>query len=78
MKSAGEYKVTTDFDNGLIRQTVSYDGRAFVQMVLDVRERQIREALIAMGWTPPGPDIAGASPDATRDTSPSAGGDTET
>lgn len=53
MKAGREYKVTTDFDNNLIRQTVAYDGRAFVQMVMDLRERQIREALIALGWTPP-------------------------
>lgn len=70
------YKVTTDFDNGLIRQTVSYDGTAFVQMVLDTRERQVRDALIAMGWTPPGPDIAATPPDSTGDTSPPAGGAT--
>jgi hypothetical protein len=36
--------------------------------------RAIRDALLAMGWTPPGPDIAATSPDSTGDTFPPAGG----
>lgn len=70
---ARKYCVTTDFDFHRINQTLDLGGY-YVRMAFDTRERQIRDALVEMGWTPPGADIAGDPDDATGDTSPSPGG----
>lgn len=70
---ARKYCVTTDFDLHRINQTLDLGGY-YVRMAFDTREQQTRDALVEMGWTPPGADIAGDADDATGDTSPSAGG----
>jgi hypothetical protein len=49
--------VTTSFKGGLVEQTLFEisSGRAqeVTRWVMNTREHAIREALIAMGWTPP-------------------------
>ncbi len=57
------YKVTTEpSPNGVIVQSVDIDAdcEAFIspldkvtKWIIDTRDKQIRDALIALGWTPP-------------------------
>jgi hypothetical protein len=52
---------------GLIEQTI--DMASVIQRrVMNVSDQQIHDALVAMGWTPPGPDIAGKSSGEMHDT----------
>lgn len=46
---------TVDMVNGVIRQRMDYPGGldAVELQVVDTKEAQFREALIALGWTPP-------------------------
>lgn len=74
---ARKYFLTTDYDQFVITQTLDFAGYK-IRSVMDTREDHIRRALVAMGWTPPGADIAATPPDSTGDTSSSAGGGTET
>lgn len=57
-----EYRVRTEVkENGKIEQTVEHMGHDTVRNVIlhrivDTEEKQIKEALIALGWTPPNKD----------------------
>ena len=48
---------TTFWESGKIAQMVYYEGddgvRPIWESVTNTQEQQIRDALIAMGWTPP-------------------------
>jgi len=56
---------TTPHPNGLIVQKVDFDHFGFVQetqrRMMDTMDAQVREALIALGWTPPTAKPAGAN-----------------
>jgi hypothetical protein len=54
-KSYYDHKVTVETlftDAGLIEQTIDIAG-SIHRRVLNTQEEQIRQALIALGWTPP-------------------------
>lgn len=62
-KIQGPYgiQLTTDFHaNGVIEQSVTDITGQIFRTVLDTRERHVREALEALGWTPPGSKAAQA------------------
>ena len=57
-KKIDGYTINTAWNqSGLIEQTVDWGmgdlHRQLVRQVMDTKESQIREALIALGWTPP-------------------------
>jgi len=51
----------TNFNNGLIEQSLKASLGGTTQTIatwaVNVRERHIRDALVAMGWTPPNDDV---------------------
>lgn len=70
MKEMSEYSrtvtVTTQFDHDILIQSVNIGQDLVERIAFDVvklKEQGIRDALIAMGWTPP-PDNAPIEPDA--------------
>lgn len=71
------YGLTITHDDRMIRSTLNLGGQ-IIQQVIDTQDRAIREALFAMGWRPPGADIADDPGDSTGDTSPSVRGTTKT
>lgn len=59
MSSIGEVTIKTRFNADMIEQEIRLgdpEGQraAFVRYIADLRERELRNALIALGWTPPG------------------------
>ncbi len=59
-------KVTTQFNHDILIQSVSIGQDIIERTAFDVvklKERGIRDALIAMGWTPP-PNDEAIEPDA--------------
>lgn len=70
---ARKYCVTTDFDLYRINQSLDLGGY-YVRFTMDTREQQVRDALIEMGWTPPGADIADDVVHTQEDTSRAPGG----
>ena len=39
--------------DSVLEQSLEFGGQQMVRWVMDAREKQIQEALIQMGWTPP-------------------------
>jgi hypothetical protein len=55
----GEIKIETKFDSSMIHQRVYSLGdentiHSIMDEVMKLRDEGVREALIALGWTPPG------------------------
>ncbi len=49
-----EIKVETYWNtDGVITQDLIYPYDVTMRHIMDIREQQIRDALIALGWTPP-------------------------
>ena len=65
LPGSGEYAVNTtwkvdtsiDWDRGVIHQSLSTHSDNLVAWVVATRDAQIRNALIALGWTPPPYDL---------------------
>jgi len=48
-----KYKVSTSIDHPLIIQEVTGIYDSVQRRVIDTSERQVIEALVSLGWTPP-------------------------
>jgi hypothetical protein len=49
---------TAFYEDGVIEQSMTDIRGDITRMVLDTKERQIRDALVALGWTPPATRVA--------------------
>ena len=50
-----DYNISTRFDasNGVITQQVKNHSQELWRWIINTREAQVRDALVALGWTPP-------------------------
>lgn len=60
---------TSIFEGGMIESNIDMFGTVY-RKVLKTQEAQIREALVALGWTPPATEVAPASDDTSSVASP--------
>lgn len=57
-----KYIITTNlYQNGIIEQIIDYESydiqNIIMRNILNIKEDQIKEALIKLGWTPPNEKI---------------------
>lgn len=61
-------KITTNaFRSGLIEQVVEFPYQGVMKLVLQTKEKQVRSALISLGWTPPAEQQGGATDSESND-----------
>jgi hypothetical protein len=52
-----KYKITTKYNPDVIKQSVSLEVEDRIlskyNQIIEIRDKQIREALIKLGWSPP-------------------------
>lgn len=62
--------VETSYYEDMIKQRVDFGAGHVVERVVNLQDEGIREALLRLGWTPPGTDIAPGTRQALRGASP--------
>lgn len=53
MTEKNNLKITTDYNEDLIDQQLSFNGKMISRQVMYMQDTGVKEALIKLGWTPP-------------------------